>query len=82
MTLTVLLFGREADIAGCSALRVDVREQRITCAQLRQHLLRAAPRLAQALRTARFAVNHAYADDSAMVGEGDEIALIGMVSGG
>lgn len=82
MRLTVRLFGPEAKAVGTSSITVDAPRGRMTCAELRALLARAEPRLAASLRSARFAVNHAFADDDITVGDEDEIAIIGMVSGG
>ena len=47
-------------------------------------LARACPAIADALPGCRLAVNHAFADgdDAPPIQSGDEVALIGMVSGG
>ncbi len=81
MRVRVLLFGPEADAAGASEVSVDVDETP-TCAALRAHLARAVPALVPSLPGCRFALNGEFAPDSSAIGEGDEVALIGMVSGG
>ena len=53
-----------------------------TVADLRQALLQVNPELAALLARSRIAVNHEFAEDSAVVPEGAEIALIPPVSGG
>ena len=52
-----------------------------TVAHLRQYLFSTYPRLT-GLRSLFIAVNHNYADDSLVLRETDEIALIPPVSGG
>ena len=42
----------------------------------------AMPQLRGSLATSRVAVNHRFADKNERIDEGDEVALIGMVSGG
>jgi len=81
MTVEVLLFGPERAAVGADRVRVPLADER-TCAALRAGLAAAAPALAPALATARFAVNSRFVADSYGIGEGDEVALIGMVSGG
>lgn len=81
-TYRVLLFGPERLACGKTETTVVAGKQEITVAELRTLLLGSEPRLAAALQTARFAINHEFADDNAAVKPHDEIALIGAVSGG
>jgi molybdopterin converting factor small subunit len=80
--LRVLLFGAEARACGKSSVEVELAGPSPTCGQLRVKLLQAQPALGPVLKSARLAVNHAFVDDAHVLREGDEIALIGMVSGG
>jgi sulfur-carrier protein len=82
MHLTIRLFGPEAQLAAASELAVDVERLPIRCAALRQRIAQREPRLAQSLKTARLAVNCEFASDEQLIGPGDELALIGSVSGG
>jgi molybdopterin converting factor small subunit len=82
MQLTIRLFGPEAVLANAGELVVPVENLPITCAALRRRVAEREPRLADSLRTARFAVNHEFASDELQVRPGDEVALIGSVSGG
>ena len=77
----VRLFGAEAEAAGQPSVVVQV-PQGADCAAVREALRGAAPSLAPLLGHARFAVNSAYAPDATIVRDGDEVALIGLVSGG
>ena len=81
MRVTVKLFGAEADAAGQRAAIVSLFEG-ATVADLRPALAHLLPALAGRLEGCRFAVNHAFADDDMEVRTGDEVALIGQVSGG
>ncbi|MFI5380288.1 MAG: NTP transferase domain-containing protein [Tepidisphaerales bacterium] len=80
--LTVLLFGLLAQKAGTRQIRVRVPGGSTTCAELRQALAAAEPRLAPLLPVCRFAVNQAFVAEGRVLKNTDEIALIGMVSGG
>lgn len=80
MSVTVLLFGPQAALAGARTLRLDVPCG--TVAGVRQALAQACPALASSLPASRFAVNQEFAADGDAVRSFDEIALIGMVSGG
>ncbi len=81
MRVEVKLFGAEARLFGAESLSVDL-DAPATCGDLRDAMRAVAPVLASSLGWARFAVNGRYADDAAPVEEGDELALIGLVSGG
>lgn len=85
MRITVLLFGAEREAAGASKALVELSrgdKSPPNCATLRGALGKAVPALQETLLTARFAVNGEFADDSRMLAEGDEVALIGPVGGG
>ncbi len=82
MRITVRLFGNEAAAAGCDHVAVEVSEGQITCADVRAAMRDAYQSLQMLIDAARFAVNHEYAPDDYPITSGDEIALIGRVSGG
>lgn len=82
MKVIVKLFGSQAVRAGRRDVEIDVGDHQATCAQLRKALAAAAPALAATLPASRLAVNHTFADEAALIGPGDEVALIGMVGGG
>ena len=82
MTVRVRLFGQEAHAVGQATVSVTLDDQPCTCAKLREALLTAEPRLATTLRHGRFAVNHVFASDAQPITATDEVALIGLVSGG
>ncbi|MEN0111214.1 MAG: MoaD/ThiS family protein [Planctomycetota bacterium] len=81
MTVTVLLFGPQAQLAGASEIAVEVGE-----APTADDVLAAIGAACEALRpslgVSRLAVNHAFASGDTPVSASDEVALIGMVSGG
>lgn len=81
MQVEVKLFGAEATAAGssCAAIELDCPA---TCRSLRSAMRAQTPALASALEWARFAVNGRFASDDTIFDAGDELALIGMVSGG
>lgn len=81
-TYRVLLFGPERLACGKNETTVVGGAGKLTVAELRTLLLGHEPRLAAALQTARFAINHEFASDNDTVRPDDEIALIGAVSGG
>ena len=81
MMIRVLLFGPEAAAAGASSLSIDAGD-RPTCASLADKLRAVHPALAPHLTSARFAINHEFAPPDRPVSASDEVALIGLVSGG
>ncbi len=81
MDVTVKLFGAEAESAGRASVVVDVADG-ADCRAVRAALVAACPSLEPLLSHARFAVNNAYATDATVIARGDEVALIGLVSGG
>lgn len=80
MHVRVLLFGGEALAAGSDAVTVSVDSP--TCASVREALATAHPALRPQLGSARFAVNSEFAAPDQPIQPGDEVALIGLVSGG
>jgi len=79
--VTVLLFGGAAEIAGSSSVRVEVEREPVAAVVLAA-LGRSVPALEPVLPSARLAVNHEFARPDQMIREGDEVALIALVSGG
>lgn len=82
MTVEVLLFGPLAARAGSGRVAVEVSAPEATCAVVRRELERSHPALATALPAHRFAVNTRFVGEDEPIHDGDEVALIGMVSGG
>lgn len=82
MNINVLLFGPLASRAGAGQVTLSVEEFPVSCETLREEVARSHPELAESLPVHRFAVNARFVGDEEMVREGDEVALIGMVSGG
>ena len=81
MQVEVLLFGPQAAIVGAERAVVDVVDD-ATAADVLRELAHRAPGLEESLRTSRLAVNHEFAAADQPIATGDEVALIGMVSGG
>ncbi|MEI8195309.1 MAG: MoaD/ThiS family protein [Phycisphaerae bacterium] len=82
MTCTVKIFGPLAAAAGDRELVVQTDQNQLTCTQLRALLTRQIPQISALLPACRFAINHAYAEESQVIRPEDEVALIGLVSGG
>lgn len=82
MRITVRLFGPQAAAANRRQVDVAVDGATVCCNALRGALGRACPSIAKTLAGSRFAVNHQLVCDQHVIRAGDEVALIGMVSGG
>lgn len=82
MRINVLLFGDHAKIVGQNQLMIDMGSQLPTCAILKYELVRQNPVLAPGQASLRLAVNHEFACDQQLLNPEDEVAVIGMVSGG
>jgi molybdopterin converting factor small subunit len=83
MKIRVKLFGPLADAADAALVEVDLPDDQVADAATVLRCLGAShPRLVPALSGARLAVNHRFALSHERVSESDELALIGMVSGG
>ncbi|TWT41424.1 MoaD/ThiS family protein [Botrimarina hoheduenensis] len=82
MVVQVLLFGPQARLVGSPSLPVEILEDRITAARVLATLAESVPQLAASLPASRLAVNHEFAESHTPIKPGDEVALIGMVSGG
>ncbi len=80
MTLEILTFGIARDIIGSSVLTVEMTEG-ATSDDLKRHILALFPRFI-ALSSLMIAVNAEYGNETTVLREGDEIALIPPVSGG
>jgi len=79
MKVNILAFGIAKDIFGGPAVTLDVSGN--TTSDLKAILEQQFPRLKQ-LRSYMIAVNNEYAQDSDVLAETDEVAIIPPVSGG
>ena len=79
--ITVRLFGPQARLAGAEKCAVTVPVP-VTAADVLAGLGEAYPALRPSLAASRLAVNHEYVAGSFSVRPDDEVALIGLVSGG
>lgn len=82
MKIRVLLFGPQAAIRGATSIDLEVGAKEPTPIEVLSALSQFAPELADSIRTSRLAVNHEFAPKDLVVRSEDEVALIGMVSGG
>lgn len=82
MEVTVLLFGPQADLAGARTLRIDTPNEQPTAGEILAEVGLAVPALKGSLGSSRLAVNHEFVGNDKPISYGDEVALIGMVSGG
>lgn len=81
MSLNIQLFGPLADTAQARTIRIDSPTP-LNAAQVMEEIARVRPQLRPMLGSARLAVNCAFVGPDHVVLASDELALIGMVSGG
>lgn len=82
MTVAVLLFGPLAAAAGSRRVEVWVEGEEAAVGVVRERLGKLVPGLEKYLAVSRFAVNQEFVGEEGVIREGDEVALIGAVSGG
>jgi molybdopterin converting factor small subunit len=82
MLARVKLFGPMRLAVGQGELSFALDGSPASCAALRAEICIREPRLAGLIDGCRFAVNGRFAGEEHLLSEGDEIALIGFVSGG
>ena len=82
MKVEILLFGPQASLAQTDRVWVHLDPDTATVDHAMDALRKAMPVLAPTLNASRLAVNHAYAEQKQLLQASDEVALIGMVSGG
>lgn len=80
--LQVLVFGPQAHTVGAERLHIEGVEFPITAAELMTQIAAAYPGLANSLGVSRIAINHAFATPDRSIARGDEVALVGLISGG
>ena len=81
MRINVLLFGPQAVIAKTDSVSIELAEPASVSAAIAA-LCQTIPALEPSLKSSRLAVNHDYAGPDDLLTNEDEVALIGMVSGG
>lgn len=80
--LHVLLFGPQAHSVGTDRLDFDDLQFPITAGELMTKIATVYPALAGSLGVSRIAINHEFAAGDSTIDFGDEVALIGLISGG
>lgn len=86
MQVAIRLFAGLAEAFGESSVQFQAEAEKqdgpLTAAGLKMQLCAAYPVQAAQISVSMVAINREYAPDDAVIGEGDEIALIPPVSGG
>ena len=82
MEIKVLLFGPQAELAETTKLMVEIKNSPANVRAVMDAIALASPPLKPTLASSRLAINHGYASDADAIVPSDEVALIGMVSGG
>ncbi|MFZ5909948.1 MAG: molybdopterin converting factor subunit 1 [Chloroflexota bacterium] len=79
--ITVLFFATLRDRAGMKSLDLDMPDS-ATIQDLKDHLIRAYPGLAQSMDTVVIAINREFAFDETVIPPQAEVAMFPPVSGG
>lgn len=79
--IRVRVFGPQAAIVGGAELEIDVASP-VTVAGVLRGIETGYPELAGSIGSSRIAVNHEFAAGEEVIRPDDEVALIGMISGG
>ncbi len=79
--ITVLFFATLRDRAGMKSLDLDLPDG-ATVQDLKDHLVRAYPSLAQSMHTVVIAINREFAFDETVIPPQAEVAMFPPVSGG
>jgi len=83
VSLTLQLFGPYADTAGCRSVEIELDGQpSLSASAVIERLALQIPALKPLLVSSRLAVNCECVPNDAQVHEDDELAIIGLVSGG
>jgi len=82
MRIAIKLFGAEREKLGADEAVVEVAEGSVDWGTLRPRVAEAYPAIAERLPWCRLAINYELVGDEAVITAGDELALIGAVSGG
>lgn len=82
MIVRVRLFGPQAQLSGASVIDVEVQQAEATSDAVLSAIGQQCEPLAASLGASRLAVNHEFATAEQPITPDDEVALIGMVSGG
>ena len=82
MELYVKIFGPQALLAETRACKITITGDRTSAAEVLKAVADAYPSLASSIESSRLAVNQEFASPEQPVMAQDELALIGMISGG
>jgi molybdopterin converting factor small subunit len=79
--IKVITFAGAAELAGCDSLELDLQLP-VSAAEIKRTLVQVCPPLEKLVPHSRLAVDGEYVQDSTVITEYQEIALIPPVSGG
>ena len=82
MQIQVLLFGPHAEAIGRDKLALTFDQSQVDCQTLLAKLIETCPAHATLFQHGRLAINCAYAKPTDLIRNGDEVAFVGMISGG
>ncbi|MEL6895274.1 MAG: MoaD/ThiS family protein [Planctomycetota bacterium] len=80
--IEVKVFGPQAESIGEQVMEISVPQLPVSSEDVLAAIPNHYPRLSDSMRVSRLAINHAFARPGQMIRAEDEVALIGMISGG
>lgn len=80
--VTVKFFGPQAQLAGVRETVIELTGDPPSVRDVRRTIAQGFPKLVDSLPASRIAINLEFAGDDDPVRPGDEVALLGMLSGG
>ncbi|MCM2373181.1 MoaD/ThiS family protein [Aporhodopirellula aestuarii] len=76
------MFGPQAKLIGCDRLILSDVNFPVRVDELMPMLIHHYPDLSASIGVSRLAVNHEFAAADSLINAGDEVALVGLISGG
>lgn len=79
---TVRVFGMQSQAIGADRLTLDDVRYPVLASHVLTRIAETYPELSGSIGASRLAVNHEFADSQTLIHCGDEVALVGLISGG
>ncbi|MBB3209653.1 molybdopterin converting factor small subunit [Rhodopirellula rubra] len=80
--LQVLVFGPQARTVGTDRMKLGKTKFPITADALMSRIVETYPNLSSSIGVSRLAVNHEFVESNSLINAQDEVALVGLISGG
>jgi len=81
-TIEVLVFGMQSRAIGADRVTLNELSFPVAASEVLTLIARVSPELSASMGVSRLAINHEFADSTTLIHAGDEVALVGLISGG